>query len=120
MNIRIPLIRAAVATALAAGAFMLSQTPQATAAADPVTMSVDARAPLQATLLPVVSVVADANEPDGAASLHVAATDALPVTLMPTVYVTARVSDIAAAMPTAVRVAVDTRLAETEPAALSL
>ena len=77
-------------------------------------------APLQATLLPVVSVVADANDPEGAASLHVAATEALPVTLLPTVFVTARVSDIAATMPAVVRVAVDTRLAKTEPAALSL
>lgn len=120
MNIRTPMIRAAVATALAAGAFMLSQTPPATAAEDSSTMSVDTRAPLHATLLPTVSVIADANDPDGVAGMRIAATDSLPVTLLPTVFVTARVSDIAAAMPSVVHVSVDTRLAKAEQAALSL
>ena len=120
MNIRTPMIRAAVATALAAGAFMLPQTPSATAAEDFSTMSVDTRAPLHATLLPTVSVTADTNTPDGASTMHVAATDALPVTLLPTVFVHARVSDIAAAMPSVVHVSVDMRLAKAEQAALSL
>jgi hypothetical protein len=120
MNTRTPLIRAAVATALAGGVFLVSQVPQAIAAQASQTMSVEARAPLQATLLPVVSVVADATHPDGVTWMQIASTEALPVTLMPTVFVTARADSLAETMPSSVRAAVDTRLATADKATLSL
>jgi hypothetical protein len=50
---------------------------------------IEAREPLQATLLPTVTVVADPADPDGPVRWHVDAAAPLPVTLMPTVHVTA-------------------------------
>ena len=87
-NIRIPLIRAALATALIGGAFAVLEPPRAAAALTIDAVSVEAGAPLQAMLLPTVLVVADANRPE-AATMRVVG-DALPVTLMPTVHVQAR------------------------------
>ena len=52
-------------------------------------MSVEASAPLHATLLPELSVSASASEPDRAVAPKLAAGAALPVTLMPTVHVVA-------------------------------
>lgn len=51
---------------------------------------VEAREPLQATLLPTVTVVADPADPDAPVRWHVDDAAPLPVTLMPTVHVTAR------------------------------
>lgn len=63
---------------------------QANAAQDAVTMSVDAAAPVQATLLPEVTVFASQARPAAAATMRVAATAPLRVTLLPTVRVNAR------------------------------
>lgn len=83
-NIRVPLIRAALATALVGGAFAVLQ-PVVDAALTSDSVAVEAGAPLQATLLPTVVIVADANHPDVAAMRVIG--EALPVTLMPTVRV---------------------------------
>ncbi len=93
MNTRTPLIRAALAATLVGAAFTFTQTATVIPANAAVSMSVDARAPLHATLLPVVSVFADATDPDGIVAMRIAATEALPVTLLPTVYVSARLED---------------------------
>lgn len=60
----------------------------ASASAEDASMSIDQRAPLRATLLPTVSVTADANSPDAAPKWKVDDHTALRVTLMPTVRVT--------------------------------
>lgn len=114
MNTRTPLIRAALAAALFGAAFTFVHTSPMIPANAAVSMSVDARAPLHATLLPVVSVFADATNPDGIVAMRIAATEALPVTLLPTVYVSARLADFAAA-PT--RVAALTQRARVRRAA---
>lgn len=59
------------------------------AAAEPM-MSVDPRAPVAATLMPTLHVVADASNPDAEARWHIADEAPLQVTLMPTVRVSAR------------------------------
>jgi hypothetical protein len=97
MNIRTPLIRAAVAAVLIGGIYALPRTPHAAAAHASVTMSVDRTAPLHATLLPTLSVTADASAPDLEIAARLADVDALPVTLLPTVHVHARRSDFASA-----------------------
>lgn len=51
---------------------------------------VEAREPLQATLLPTVTVVADPSAPEAPVRWYVDKTAPLPVTLMPTVHVTAQ------------------------------
>lgn len=63
------------------------------ACANAATMSVDPGAPIQATLLPEVTVVASSFRPDAAPTMRVAATAPLNVTLMPTVRVNQRVSE---------------------------
>lgn len=68
------------------------------------TMSIDAGVPLQATLLPTVSVTADASNPDGPATWSIAATAPSRVTLMPPVRVTAQSSGLAVTMLPTVRV----------------
>jgi hypothetical protein len=88
MNIRTPLIRAALATALVGGGFALERVPANAATQAGITMSVDSQAPLHATLLPEVTVSARAAHPAQTTS-HVASNDALSVTLLPTVHVTA-------------------------------
>jgi hypothetical protein len=90
---RTPLIRAALAMAMIGSAFALEQIPEAAAAGT--TMSVDARAPLHATLLPELTVSARAQGADFAETSTLATTEALPVTLMPTVHVTAGRDDFA-------------------------
>lgn len=87
MKRRSPLIRTAFLLLLPA------VTLSAMALEAPVTMSVQSRDALQATLLPTVHVVADAQ--GDALQFAVAQADALPVTLLPTVYVHARVGEFA-------------------------
>ena len=104
MKTRTPLIRAALAMAMVGSAFALERVPAAGAPGASahflhpcgteatqagVRMSVDANAPLHATLLPELSVSASASEPDRAVAPKLAAGAALPVTLMPTVHVVA-------------------------------
>lgn len=84
--VRTFLIRAAglgvcVGCALALG-------PRANAAED-APLSVESTAPLQATLLPTVSISSSIRNPERVA-MHVAATPPLAVTLLPTVHVNAR------------------------------
>lgn len=93
MNVRTPLIRAALAATMVVGSFALERVPHA-AAAD-AGMSVEARAPLHATLLPELRVTARAANPDAASAAELSAGEALPVTLLPTVRVTAAVADFA-------------------------
>lgn len=92
MKLRTPLIRAALAATMVAGSFAIDRVPVAVAADahDAFAMRVDANAPLHATLLPELRV----GSRDGEAQLD--ASDALPVTLLPTVHVTASVRDFAA------------------------
>lgn len=59
------------------------------AAASPSTFRVDDAAPVQATLLPEVSVTASRAHPNAEPHMAVAATAPLQVTLLPTVYVQA-------------------------------
>jgi len=99
MNTRTPLIRAALATAFVGCALIFTHLSPASPAHASETMSVDTRAPLHATLLPVVSVFAEATHPGGIVAMRIAATEALPVTLLPTLYVTARSADFSAAPP---------------------
>ena len=89
MKRRSPMIRTAFLLLLPA------TTMAAMAIEAPATVTVQPRAALQATLLPSVHVVADAR--GDATQFAVAQDDALPVTLMPTVYVNARVAEFAAA-----------------------
>ena len=111
MKTRTPLIRAALAMAMVGSAFMIERVPAAGApgasahfphpygsqAAQPsVRMSVDANAPLHATLLPELSVTASASNTDRAVATKLATTAALPVTLMPTVHVVASRDEFAA------------------------
>lgn len=93
MNVRTPLIRAALAATMVAGSFALERVPHAAAAE--AGMSIEARAPLHATLLPELRVTARATDPDAEAATGLAAGEALPVTLLPTVRVTAAASDFA-------------------------
>lgn len=90
MNINTVYVRAAMAAAMLGG-FIAVHAPAVLAAPDRSGMSIQARAPLQATLLPTVTVVANAAHAADA-GFHVAAGSALPVTLLPTVYVTASAS----------------------------
>lgn len=100
MKRRNPMIRSAFLLLLPA------TTMAAIAYEAPATMAVQARAELQATLLPTVHVVADAR--GDTTRLAVAPEGALSVTLLPTVYVHANVREYAA-----VDVASDALLAAT-------
>lgn len=82
------------------------------ACANAATMSVDAGAPIQATLLPEVTIVASSARPDVEPTMRIAATAPLSVTLMPTVRVHQRVSEqLATVILPTVRV-----VAQVEPA----
>ena len=96
MNMNTVFIRAAIATAFVGLGFTSVHVPDAVAAGAGVTMSVDARAPLHATLLPMLSVIADIANPDAPATTRMAGDEALSVTLMPTVYVSAQTPELAA------------------------
>lgn len=98
MKTRTPLIRAAVATAIVASIFAITHRSLAVPVL-PLWMPVDAGPLLAATLLPVVSVYADATDPDGLVAMRLAATETLPVTLLPTVHVTARMPSLWAQAP---------------------
>jgi hypothetical protein len=102
MKTRTPLIRAALAMTMIGSAFALERLPAAGApgasahsphpygsqAAQPgVGTSVDANAPLHATLLPELGVSASASDAGLVVSTKLASGSALPVTLMPTVHV---------------------------------
>ena len=99
MKTRTPLIRAALATAFVGGLFAILHGAPAVPASE--SMTVEAGAPLDATLLPIVSVYAYATNPDGIVAMRIAATEALPVTLLPTVHVRLSLSELAAAAPVA-------------------
>lgn len=86
MKRRNPLIRSAFLLMLPAA------TLTAIAFEAPVSMSVQQRPALEATLLPTVHVVADAG---GAERVAVAQDEALSVTLLPTIYVHARIAEYA-------------------------
>lgn len=90
-----PLIR----TALFASAFAVASFAQA----GDTSMSVDPRAPLRATLLPTVSVTADADALDEA-NWNVDDTTSLRVTLMPTVRVTPDLEQLAVTVLPSVKV----------------
>lgn len=109
MNMNTVFIRAAIATAFVGLSFTAVRMPKA-AAQDVVSMSVDARAPLQATLLPMINVVTSASNPDALGTTRIANDGPLSVTLMPTVSVNARAPALASTPPsvnTARIVAVD-------------
>ena len=91
-----PLIR----TAIVASLFAFTSL----ALADDAMISVDARAPLRATLLPTVTVTADANAPDAEANWTVDDRTGLRVTLMPTVRVTPDVEQLAVTVLPTVKV----------------
>lgn len=74
------------------------------AAAAGTQMSIDDRAPVQATLLPTLSVVADAANPHAAITWSVADTQPLRVTLMPTIRVTANAEPLAVTLLPSVHV----------------
>lgn len=74
------------------------------AAADGTQMSIDDRAPVEATLLPTLSVVADVTNPHAAITWSVAETQPLRVTLMPTLRVTAHAEPLAVTLLPTVRV----------------
>jgi hypothetical protein len=109
MNMNTVFIRAAIAASFVGFGATAIHVPHAAAAQDVVSMSIDARAPLQVTLLPMLSVVADANDPQARSTARIANDEALSVTLMPTVYVHARMPALAAATvpANAVSVAID-------------
>ncbi len=100
MNMNTVFIRAAIATAFVGLSFTAVRVPQA-AAQDAVSVSVDARAPLQVTLLPMVTVVASAGNPEALGTAHLANDEALSVTLMPTVSVNTRAPALASTPPSA-------------------
>ena len=81
MKLQTPLRRAAIAASLLGGFYMFAQPVDAN-----LPFSVDADAPIAATLLPTVSVTADAK---GDSSMSLSSADPLPVTLLPTVHVNA-------------------------------
>lgn len=81
MNIRTPLLRAGIAASLLGGFYLFAQPVDAN-----LPFSIDADAPLAATLLPTVNVSANAH--GGDETMRLSSVDALPVTLLPTVHVT--------------------------------
>lgn len=98
MNIRTVFIRAAIATAMCGFTLAFAEAPNAAPAQEGVTMSVDARAPLHAVLLPTLDVIAGVERSEAQALARIAAATSLPVTLLPTVHVNARWSAFAMAV----------------------
>lgn len=96
MNMKPVFIRAAIATAFVGFGVTAIDVPHAAAARDVVSSAVDARAPLQATLLPMLSVFASAANPAALDRARIANDEVLSVTLMPTVYVNTRAPTLAA------------------------
>jgi hypothetical protein len=83
MKTRTSLIAATLATLIAGSALANTQASDATTS-----MTVDAGAPIQATLLPTVTL--EASSANSAVTMRVADTAPVMVTLLPTVHVTAR------------------------------
>jgi len=98
MNMNTVFIRAAIATAMVGIGLASFDVPHATAR-ETSAMSVDATAPLQATLLPTVTVVGSASHPDASHTMSVGRDDALSVTLMPTVRIRASITHLVAMQP---------------------
>ena len=89
MKYRMSVTSAAMAIIFAGSAFATANADDALDAQAPTT--VESRAPIRATLMPTVSVDADASTSDAnPATMRIADTAPLQVTLLPTVYVTAR------------------------------
>ena len=103
MNIRLSVFRSALVGGFAAAALLAAQ---ANAASD-TTMSVDALAPVRATLMPTVTITADTSRPFGDATMRVAGTLPTAVTLLPTVHVSARMPELAVTELPTVRVVAD-------------
>jgi len=100
MKTRMSVIGATLATLFAASAF--ATTPAMDAA---VSMTVDAGAPIRATLLPTVKLDAtQATSEANPAKMSIADTAPLEVTLLPTVRVTAREPALATTLLPTVRV----------------
>jgi hypothetical protein len=99
MSTQFHFLRNAIALTLATFAMA-----QANAAQDATTMTVDDTAPLQATLLPTVSITGDSANPYAEPRMSVASTAPLGVTLLPTVRVTATAPELAAVVLPTVRV----------------
>lgn len=81
MKFQTPIRRAAIAASLLGGFYLFAQPVDAN-----LPFSIAAETPIAATLLPTVSVTANAN---GDSSMQLSNADPLPVTLLPTVHVTA-------------------------------
>ncbi|MEO5560287.1 MAG: hypothetical protein ABIO49_10445 [Dokdonella sp.] len=96
MNMKPVFIRAAIATAFVGFGVTAIDVPHVAAAQDAVSIAVDARAPLQATLLPTLSIFASAANPAALGTARIANDEPLSVALMPTVYVNARAPALAA------------------------
>ena len=103
MKNRMSVMNAAFATVLAGCVFA---TTHANAQDAQVDATIQARAPLRATLMPTVSVDATAaTSESNPATMRVARTQPLQVTLLPTVYVSAKTEpEIAATLLPTVRV----------------
>ena len=89
MHIRTPLMGAALAAACIGLACTFAHASPAIPEHDSVLIAVDANAALHVTLSPAVSVFAEATHLDRIVAMRIAATEALPVTLLPTVHVSA-------------------------------
>ena len=112
MNTRTPLNRLSTLVVLIGCTLAGSQV-----AAHEAAMSIEDRAPLQATLLPTVSVFADAAQPDAATTWSIAATRPQSVTLMPTMRISAQAEPLAVTMMPVVKVSarLDAIAAATSP-----
>lgn len=99
MKTRTPLIRAAVGLAFAGSLFAVAHGPIATSSAIASSTAMPTLA--DATVLPAMSTYADATNPDSLVAMRLAATQNLPVTLLPTVHVTVQRSLLQAALPDA-------------------
>ncbi|MEP7043369.1 MAG: hypothetical protein ABI843_09910 [Dokdonella sp.] len=113
MNTQISFLRSATLRRATALTLVALAAAQAHAAQNSVTMTVDDVAPLQATLLPTVSITGDSANPYAEPRMSIAATAPLGVTLLPTVHVTAPTAQLAAVTLPVVRVFAH---AETAPA----
>ena len=105
MKNRMSVISAAMAIVFAGSALATANADDALDAQSVTT--VESRAPLSATLMPTVSIDADASTSDAnPATMRIADTAPLQVTLLPTVYVTAKAhsQEMAAVMLPTVRV----------------
>jgi len=88
MKYRMSVTSAAMAIVFASSAFA---TVNADDALDAQGVTVQSRAPIRATLMPTVSIDADASTSDAnPATMRIADTAPLQVTLLPTIYVSAR------------------------------